>query len=219
MLLPRLFALLIALLGSPAWAEGLTLEGGFLLSYNIPAAETDDIPFGELGFRGQVNYGLDRWELGVRGWGAISNNTSLDIHNQSITLHGTLRRRQYAVEGLVRYFLTDPRPATGKTWYLEFGIMALQTDFVAAENVYVLPQSTDYTRIFIQGSAFTLGAGFRPKNGPWNYQINYRLDRYETLLVTGEVNYLHPVLLDEPIENRYFIHVIQLSVGLDVFGS
>lgn len=217
----RLGILLITIylgFGHPLSAQGngLSLEGGGNLLLSFPAGTGSSDVFGGAGFMGQVNYEFDQWGLGIRGFGHVSPSTSFDLSSDGIVLQGRLARREYGVGPLLRYFFLDA--AQQKRWYLEFGAAAIQTDFIRADSVYILPQSTDYTRIFIQGSAFSIGAGYRPKNGPWFYQFQYRLQRYETLLIVGNVNYLHPVIAQGQLNSIYFISDFEITIGLDVFG-
>lgn len=199
-----------------ARASGLNLEGGLASIANFQSVRVGDGSFGELGFSGEAGYEGDGWSAGFRAFGALSNRTALHIEAGGYDLKGSLHRREYGLQVLARKFLGDS--IGNRRWYLEFGLQAMQTDFIGAENVYIVPGSPDYSRLFLRGGGFSLGVGYRPVAGPWFYQLNYRLNHYEALQIVGMVNYLHPVLAEVPLNSNYFIHSIVLLVGLNVFG-
>lgn len=197
-------------------ADPLNLEGAFTVAGSFPGGSGHDVPFASLGFLGQVNYEVAGWGFGVRSRGTLTTNTPFHVKADSYNLYGNLMRRQIALEILTRYFFINP--TKNRRWYLEFGILGLETDFVHAETVYVSPESQDYTRLFLRGGGFSLGVGYRPDNGPFFIQINYELDHYETLLVVGDVKNLHPTLAEPALDSNYFVSSIYVTVGIDVFG-
>ena len=116
-----------------ALAEGLGVEAGVKMSGFFPTqtAGEDEI-FGGLGFSGQASYETEHWGFGVRTQGSVSTRTPFHIKAGEFNFNGSLRRRQYDIEFLARYFLLDA--AKNKRWYVEFAFQAIEADFIDFEK-------------------------------------------------------------------------------------
>ncbi len=210
------FPLALLLLLSPcAWANRWSLEGAAIIEGFFPTSPGESPAYGGLGASGTISYEIERWSFGIRTQGALSNSNPFHIMAGSYDIQGDLGRREYGLCALTRYFLNEA--AATKGWYMEFLLSARQTDFIHAENIYNDPNSPNYTRLFLRGGGFSVGAGYRPLKGPYFFQVNYELDHYETLEVVGEVNHLHQIVAEPALSSNYFIHSIFVTVGIDVF--
>lgn len=199
-----------------AQADRLSLEGGLTTTGNFPTGTGTDPVFASVGFTALASYEFDRWSFGVVGHGTVSHVTAITIQAKDYNIRGNLSRRQYGIGPIARYFFKDNLCV--KRWYLELGFIAAQTDFIHADKVFFLPQSPDYARLFLRGGGFSLGAGYRPRSGPWFYQVNYELDHYETLGVLAKENHVHRLIAEPALNSVYFNHTISVITGIDVFG-
>lgn len=202
--------------GNPsAWAGKLSLEGGFLTTAQFPTGDISGKAFVAAGLSAFASYEGEDWSIGIRTHGQLTTRTPFSIQAGTYDLSGDLLRREYGLAPTGRYFFHDS--AGRKRAYLELGFLGLESEFLNAEKVYVVPESPDYSRLFLRGSGFSFGAGYRPKTGPWFFQANYELDYYEFLEVVAEVNHLHPILAQPSLNYNYFVHSVVLTIGLDVF--
>jgi hypothetical protein len=215
----KVLALLVLMLAgaSRVRADGFTLEGGLLTGYDMAAGNRTDERFGSMGLVGQAGYESRDWGFGVRGLNAFSNVTTVQIQAGPFNFSGSASRRLIQIGAFGRFFLHHPENER-KSWYVELGFAGLQTDFLHADKFYVAPSSPGYTRIFTRGNGFSLGLGYRPKNGPWFYQFDYQLRRYESVLIEGEVNHIHQTIGSADFDGNYFIHAFQITAGLEIFG-
>jgi hypothetical protein len=197
-------------------ANDFVLEGAFTPAFNVGSGSSSDTGYLSLGFSSLAGIEIERWGFGLRTHGRISNKTDFHVSAGSYDLKGSLARRSYGLEALARFFLLDG--SREKRWFLEFGFMALEIDFIEADGVFSLAEEFGVTRLFLQGAGFTLGVGYRPRSGPWFYQLNYQLGHYNALAIVGDVNQLHPIFENPPLKNVYFIHSFFVTIGLDVFG-
>jgi hypothetical protein len=211
-----LLALCLLSMEHEARADHWSLEGAFVMDGFFPTAPGESGAYGGLGASGTVSYEIDRWGFGVRTLGVITSSSAFNLMAGSYDISGSLSRREFGLSALARYFLSEF--PINRRWYLEFLFTARQTDFIHADLVYTSLQSQNYTRLFIRGGGFSVGAGYRPIKGPYFFQLNYELDHYETLEVVAEVNHLHQIVAEPSLNSNYFIHSIYLTVGLDVFG-
>jgi hypothetical protein len=201
---------------SSAWAGGLCLEGAAAFSMNFADGAPQNSGYGTIGFDGQAGYEDRGWALGVRGFGSYSPGAQLNLNAGSYHFYGNLPRREYGLEAFGRVFFHDG--ADRKRWYAELGFLAVQTDFIHADSIFKLPNSPDYTRIFIRGNGFALGAGYRPVHGDWFFQVNYMLKYYENVQLVGQRKHLHYLESEPKLDSSFFIHAIYFSFGLEVFG-
>src|SRR5688572_17777435 len=129
----RQVALLALLVPGPAVGmERLSVEGALTSAMNFPSGAEDSGDFLALGFTGIATYEVDRWAVGVRGYGTYGNKAQVHILAEPFDLRGSLARRKYGLGFLARYFF--PGDPVRKSWYLSLGFNAVQSDFIDADS-------------------------------------------------------------------------------------
>lgn len=199
-----------------AWAQRYSLEAGLVVIGFLPTAPGESPGYAGIGGSGTISFEAHQLSFGVRTQGSFDYSTPFKIEAGSYNLNGDLGRRQISLALISRYFFSE-MPVSRK-WYLEFLIAARAIDFIHADNVYTIPDSPQYTRLFLRGGGVGFGLGYRPLKGPYFFQFNYELDHYENLIVEGEVNHLHQTVANPALNYNYFVHCLFLTVGIDVFG-
>jgi hypothetical protein len=208
----RAIVVAAALLAEGALAGEFGLDAAAFIGGSVPVTATHNDPYLNLGLGVKAIYQIPRWAFGfmTRAFGSTSAPFYLRV--DGFEAEGDLVRRQASIGPMIQY-----RFAKSPVWipsFLEFGVLAVQSEFVQASKVFDFEQEEGEERLFIRGFGMTLGAGVQMQQSPVFFQLSYEYQRFEYAQVVGVQKMLNYVVTERRLRGDITSHSLFLAIGI-----